>query len=155
MSSKRRRRKRRKRKQKGGSDNQYTFSADEQTGSAQGNLNASLSEQKGRNQDGGGPEGFIPPAGMSGGDAMVLKGVADGTETRWWPMPKVIMIYRQNHVVIMQQQVEEEEEKREELKRKEKRRKSRRKSRRKKKRTRRRRKNLKLLRFSKMPPKYL
>ena len=142
-------------KMEGGGDNQYYMPADEQTGSAQGNLNASLNEQKGRNQGGGGsvPTGFIPPAGMSGNDVASLKSTADITE-----QGKASAVGDGD---IPQKPCGENaaiggrRRKKRRTKKKRKRRKSRRKSRRKKRRTRRRRKNLKLLRFSKMPPKYL
>tara|TARA_Y100001970_G_scaffold188283_1_gene229013 strand:- start:2649 stop:3353 length:705 start_codon:yes stop_codon:yes gene_type:complete len=147
--------KQKKLKMEGGGDNQYYMPADEQTGSAQGNLNASLNEQKGRNQGGGGsvPTGFIPPAGMSGNDVASLKSTADITE-----QGKASAVGDGD---IPQKPCGENaaiggrRRKKRRTKKKRKRRKSRRKSRRKKRRTRRRRKNLKLLRFSKMPPKYL
>ena len=71
-------------KMEGGGDGEFDMQADATTSSSQGALDSSVSDQNSRNNTDnelkgqyGGAGSFIPPAGMDGGDAMSLKGVAD------------------------------------------------------------------------------
>lgn len=145
-------------KMEGGGDGEFDMQADATTSSAQGALDSSIGEQKGRNsmdnelkgQLGG--ASFIPPAGMDMGDAMSLKGVADSiTQGRASAVGDNDIPRKPcgDQAAIGGRRKKRRTRKR---RRKSKKRKTRRTRR---KRRTRKRKVLKKLRFSKMPPKYL
>jgi len=151
---------RKKIKMEGGGDGEFDMQGDATTSSAQGALDSSINEQKGRNsmdnelkgQLGG--ASFIPPAGMDMGDAMSLKGVADSiTQGRASAVGDNDIPRKPcgDGVAKGGRRRKRRTRRRKSLfkKKRTKRRKTR------KKRRTRKRKVLKKLRFSKMPPKYL
>jgi len=163
--------KQKKLKMEGGGDGEFDMQADATTSSSQGALDSSVSDQNSRNnmddelkgQYGGAD--FIPPAGMDGGDARSLKGVADSiTQGRASAVGDNDIPGKPCGDDVATGGRKRKRRKRKSIFKK-KRTKKRRKSRKRRKSSRRTRgygvkssrtrKRLKKLRFSKMPPKYL